>query len=112
MKFDEAIERLSQNIDDNGGQEAYQGEVIGTLKSLRDKYAPDVKMTSEQKDLFLFYKHCTWFSVFIAKLNDPENDHYKSLPSLQIFNDWGWRRERENELMHAWLHPKTIKVVN
>ncbi|ORI71634.1 hypothetical protein BMS65_09970, partial [Leuconostoc pseudomesenteroides] len=85
MKFDEAIERLSQNIDDNGGQEAYQGEVIGTLKSLRDKYAPDVKMTSEQKDLFLFYKHCTWFSVFIAKLNDPENDHYKSLPSLQIF---------------------------
>ncbi|WP_332392974.1 hypothetical protein [Leuconostoc falkenbergense] len=112
MKFDEAIERLSQNIDDNGGQEAYQGEVIGTLKSLRDKYAPDVKMTSEQKDLFLFYKHCTWFSVFIAKLNDPENDHYKSLPSLQIFNDWGWRRERENELMHAWLYPETIKVVN
>ncbi|MDG9745741.1 hypothetical protein BMS80_09205 [Leuconostoc pseudomesenteroides] len=51
MKFDEAIERLSQNIDNNGGQAAYQGEVIGTLKLLHDKYAPNVKMTSDQKKI-------------------------------------------------------------
>lgn len=51
MTFDEAIKRLSQDIDKNGGQEKYQKEVVATLKSLRAEYAPTVELAQEQYDV-------------------------------------------------------------
>lgn len=39
MKFEDAIERLSQNIDKNGGQTEYQKEVVETIKYFKNKYS-------------------------------------------------------------------------
>lgn len=72
---------------------------------------PIVEMTKEQKEVFLFYKTTTWFSVFLGKLNDPDNKEFRSLPNLNAFKDWGFQKERECELMQAWLHPETIKII-
>lgn len=70
-----------------------------------------VEMTAEQKLLFLHYKKFSWFSVFLGKLNDRYNETYSSLPDLSCFDNWGVSRERENELMLAWLQPSLIKVI-
>lgn len=70
-----------------------------------------VEMTAEQKLIFLHYKKFSWFSVFLGKLNDRYNETYSSLPDLSCFDNWGVSRERENELMLAWLQPNVIKVI-
>lgn len=95
MTFDEAIKRLSQDIDKNGGQEKYQKEVIATLKSLKKEYAPTVEMTKRQYHSFELWKYHTpgWNMTNCAEFARDEN-------------------MKANDAMTAWLHPETIKVVD
>lgn len=86
------------------------GNVIVDL--LREEYAPTIEMTQSQKDVFLFYKKMTWFSLFLSKLNEPDNQDFSTLPDLSSFDNWGVSKERENELMQAWLNPENIKVID
>lgn len=121
MTFDEALDQLEQlanfevckttgNIRRDFKLEL--GDVRDILAELRQEYAPTVEMTKEQKEDFLFYKNTTWFSLFLGKLNDPDNKEFRSLPNLNSFKDWGFQKKRECELMQAWLHPEIIKVVD
>ncbi|KAA8377144.1 hypothetical protein [Leuconostoc carnosum] len=82
------------------------------IELLRKEYAPTVEMTQQQKDVFLLYKKMTWFDLFLSKLNEPDNRELSTLPNLSSFDNWGVSKERENELMQAWLHPETIKVID
>ncbi|MET3356914.1 hypothetical protein IRM63_06130 [Leuconostoc citreum] len=86
-------------------------ELVETIKELKQEYAPTIEMTQRQKDLLLHYKQHSWFSLFLGKLNDPYNEIYRSLPDLSCFDNWGTAKERENEILSAWLHPETIKVI-
>lgn len=70
-----------------------------------------IEMTAAQKEMLIYYKDTTWFSIFIGKLNDPDNKVFMSLPPLDCFENWGWEKERECDLMRAWLYPEFIKVV-
>ncbi|MGQ2227172.1 hypothetical protein ACT5YR_07955 [Fructobacillus fructosus] len=84
-------------------------DVECVIDGLQENYAPVIEMTKEQKDLFMHYKENTWFNLFLSKFNDP--DFGKSLPDLTCFENWGYSKERENDLIRAWLHPEIIKVV-
>ncbi|WP_312399518.1 hypothetical protein [Leuconostoc lactis] len=96
MAFDEAIKRLSQDIDKNGGQEKYQKEVIATLKSLQKEYAPTVEMTSGNKATFI-----------------QEGDSLsKLLTGYYGFDVLYWGDVSERKVAQAWLHPENIKVVD
>ncbi|MBZ5980063.1 hypothetical protein [Leuconostoc gasicomitatum] len=75
-------------------------------------YTPTIEMTQQQKDVFLLYKKMTWFSLFLSKLNEPDNQEFSTLPDLSCFDNWGISKEREIELMQAWIHPEIIKVVD
>lgn len=87
-------------------------EMGKAFSELKKEYAPTIEMTKKQKEVFLFYKNTTWFSLFLCKLNDPDNKEFRSLPNLNAFKDWGFQKEHECELMQAWLHPETIKIVD
>ncbi|CAK1255123.1 hypothetical protein [Fructobacillus cardui] len=112
--FDE-IEELSFVRDESKPvieQEWVNGHtaVYALIEELQENYAPTVEMTQQQKDLLLHFKETTWFSLFLAKFNDPEFG--ESLPDLSCFDGWGVSKERENDLLTAWLHPESIKVVD
>lgn len=105
MTFDEVIKRLSQDIDKNGGQEKYQKEVITTLKLLQKEYAPMVEMTKNQ------YRFITSEyeeeSVVYAVANLTSGDSIK-----ETFHSNFWAPLSEKQVVQAWLHPETIKVVD
>ncbi|MGR8826847.1 hypothetical protein N2E09_04415 [Leuconostoc citreum] len=125
MTFDEAVEEL-KTLSKNGADTWYgdnlekrthvkghieSGSVEMLIYQLRKEYVPTIEMTQRQKDLLLHYKQHSWFSLFLGKLNDPYNEIYRSLPDLSCFDNWGTAKERENEILSAWLHPETIKVI-
>ncbi|WP_288846666.1 hypothetical protein [uncultured Fructobacillus sp.] len=101
-------EQLEEKPTVKGLVEVGQAEII--IQKLLKEYAPTVEMTQQQKDLFLHFKETTWFSLFLAKFNDPEFG--ESLPDLTCFDGWGVSKERENDLLTAWLQPESIKVVD
>lgn len=107
-KFDEAVEQINALTMD--GMVGLAPEVaFNIFEGLRKEYAPNIEMTQQQKDVFMHFKENTWFSSFLAKFNDP--DFGESLPDLSCFENWGFSKDRENDLMIAWLHPESIKVV-
>lgn len=134
MTFDEAIKRLSQDIDKNGGQEKYQKEVIATLKSLQKEYAPTVEMTARGKKYFdsarknhhdkeLF----DTFAIFDKRQQDELEKVYGTADIRGLTNGYQalagsffTPSESIDEILEkytvpflqAWLHPETIKVVD
>lgn len=101
MTFDEAIKRLSQDIDKNGGQEKYQKEVIATLKSLQKEYAPTIEMTKAQNE------------ILVLSRNNSVN-RVDKVGLLEFMSAYSLLNQEIDHLslMQAWLHPKIIKVVN
>lgn len=113
MGFDEAIKKAKEDsfVEEMLSDVVDLEDVIELLENLKKEYAPTVEMTQAQKDVFLFYKKMTWFSLFISKLNEENNMVFATLPDVSCFGKWGVSKEREIELMQAWLHLETIKVV-
>ena len=104
MTFDEVLNKLEPRT-------IWSGEMRDLLELLREEYAPTIEMTQAQKDVFLFYKKMTWFSLFISKLNEENNMVFATLPDVSCFGNWGVSKEIEIELMQAWIHPEIIKIV-
>lgn len=108
MTFDEAENLLlEQNLDDEvASLVAYEMSV------LKDTYAPTVRMTQEQYEVWNIAlerskRHEGDFIYFIDVLDDEssyKDDVFREKLKYFINNS--------KPLMQAWLHPETIKIVD
>ena len=104
MKFYEANE-IVKSFDEDPELEYWMpnSKVYEIIEGLRKEYAPMVEMTEMQmKQMMSFKEVNAGFSTFMYK---------QGLGQLPSFSDF-ITTQRENELMQAWLYPKTIKVVD
>lgn len=98
MKFDEAIDK----IDVNGTLI----DILGVLKELQQEYAPTVEMTKFQKGFLLHYLENFSFHEFISDV------YMARYSSKEIDLNDKYEHLSDEDLMQAWLHPETIKVVD
>ncbi|HBP98119.1 hypothetical protein [Leuconostoc lactis] len=104
MTFDEAIEHFRNNTDISGTA-VFLDDVEDTLKELQEEYAPTIEMTKTQY-------------VFITSEYEQKNivDAVANLTVDDIlkenFHQSFWKPLTQNEVVQAWLHPETIKVVD
>ncbi|MHD0286831.1 hypothetical protein [Weissella tructae] len=99
MTFDE-LKAMIDDISDDQVEDKLGTAEYG-LEQLRETYAKPVEMTQAQYDQFMVFREMSWFSTFMYKQGAQE------VPAFSEFIS----KEREQELMRAWLHPKLIKVV-
>ncbi|APS42191.1 hypothetical protein FOL01_1332 [Weissella jogaejeotgali] len=79
-----------------------QSDIELLIYHLKEAYAPTIEMTEIQmKQMMSFKEVNAGFSTFMYK---------QGLGQVPAFSDF-IATEREDELMQAWLHPETIKVV-
>lgn len=111
MTFDEAIEELRLAIPEKFYNPTMH-DIVGMLEAqnkvinlLRDEYAPTVEMTKTQYS-------------FITSEYEQKNvvDAVANLTVDYIlkenFHQSFWKPLTQNEVVQAWLHPETIKVVD
>ena len=72
-------------------------EVSKVISTLKETYAPKIKMTSEQKDELMQFLGESGFGF--------ENFWFCLGSGANLYNEF-----TENELMRAWLHPELIEV--
>ena len=104
MTFDEVLDEMNANQEPS--------EAISFMERLRDSYAPTIKMTQAQYDIFNSAlaeskENKNDFIYFIDNL-DTQSHFYGDIfgKELSVFiND-------SRYLMQAWLHPECIKVVD
>ncbi|WP_188352898.1 hypothetical protein [Leuconostoc pseudomesenteroides] len=77
-----------------------------TINKLRKEYAPPVKMTKNDRDILLHNLQNYPFDVFAESIALSDKEKFglsanKEFKGLSIEN-----------LMQAWLHPETIKIVD
>lgn len=105
MIFDEVDDYIDERVlmADPGAECIEKDDVIDLIYKLIKEYAPTVEMTEMQmKQMMSFKEVNAGFSTFMYK---------QGLGQLPAFSDF-ITTQRENELMQAWLHPETIKVVD
>ena len=98
MTFDEAIDevRSHENTYDETSGTIQTFSVLDMIDELREEYAPTIEMTKEQARVFQRYY-------------DSERPFNKS--ELEYPDNLFMRSIKEKDLIKAWLHPETIKVV-
>ena len=89
MTFDEALNKLEPRT-------IWSGEMRDLLE-LRKEYAPTIEMTKHEKKYLLHYLNNSSFYSLIADIFSLETDDFENLS--------------DEDLMQAWLHPETIKIV-
>lgn len=115
MTFDEAIEELrlaipkrfySPTMHDIAVMLEAQTKVINLL---REEYAPTVEMTAKEKGNFLSIANSsvTFANFYEQVLKQSINIKLGIQASPELY-----KQLSENELIQAWLHPETIKVVD
>ena len=104
LTFDEAIEHFRNNTDISGTA-VFLDDVEDTLKELRKEYAPTVEMTSHQKENLLTMKENKFSLIEIVAEFDDGN-------LINDFDGFYWFPMTEIQLVQAWLHPETIKIVD
>lgn len=78
-------------------------QLLFLLGELRDNYVPKVEMKQAEADIILRY------------LDDPERDFELLLSIGRLNGPMSGRRFldlSEEDIMRAWLHPESIKVVD
>jgi len=112
MTFDEAIEELrlaipekfySPTMHDIAVMLEAQTKVINLL---RQEYAPTVEMTKNDRDILLHNLQNYPFDVFAESIALSDKEKF-GLPANKEFKGLSIK-----DLMQAWLHPETIKVVD
>ena len=106
MTFDKALEAVEAKVIDEIKfsftviRRCDESEIKAIIEELRETYAPTVYMTELQKDL-LKIGRLIYFGNIQVFLNELRADN--SNPLGELSND---------DLVRAWLHPETIKVVD
>lgn len=89
-------DQLEKRTNVKGHLEA--GEVGVIINKLREEYAPTVEMTESGKN---------------ALLMSLEDEEFETFFDFIEYGDYQYRGEVSiDDLMRAWLHPETIKVVD
>ena len=73
-------------------------EVSKVISTLKENYAPKIKMTSEQKE------------EFMAFVNSPDDNFENFWFCLGSGDSLFKNKISEEDLMRAWLHPELIEV--
>ena len=81
-------------------------EYIDWLKSLKEEYAPDVVMNQSEYEMFSYYLDSYTFEAFLEAVHHMDTAVLFGVGTEVYFEDL-----TEEDLMSAWLHPSTIKVV-
>ena len=96
--FDEALDELEPRT-------IWSGEMRDLLEQLRETYAPAVEMTKNQY-LFITGEY-EKESIVESVANLTVDDIIK-----EKFHSNFWAPLSEKQVVQAWLHPETIKVVD
>lgn len=99
MTFDEALNELEPRT-------IWSSEMRDLLEQLRQEYAPTIEMTETGKNYLLYYLENSSFGSFISDINLVRSGTI-GVKSTDYFEDLS-----DEELMQAWSHPETIKVVD
>ena len=73
-------------------------ELFALIDGLKETYAPKIKMTLDQRDKLM---------LFIYEDENFEDFWYCYGRGCKLYKEF-----TEEELMHAWLHPELIEVVD
>lgn len=101
MTFEEARRYLIGNFENMN-----LVEVVSVLSSVREEYAPAIEMTKTDKDVLLCYLENYSFYAFIETIHRSKSNTF-GLPANKEFENLS-----DEDLMQAWLHPESIKVVD
>ncbi|TOZ06282.1 hypothetical protein [Leuconostoc pseudomesenteroides] len=99
--FDEAETKVENLVGDLNIPLGVEGALLDIIDELRDEYAPTVKMTDAQYKILVLARNNAVNRV--DKVGLLEFMSAYSLLNLEIDH---------LSLMQAWLHPKTIKIVD
>lgn len=101
--FDEQIKKYKEfSYDSYGLHPVYNNQdVYELLEELKKEYAPTVEMTMEGHDMLFKYLEYSTFAGFIQEVLVDYSTRERLYGDLSI-----------EDLMQAWLHPETIKVVD
>lgn len=102
MTFDEAIKEL-RVLSMDGTQQVYNDDVIQLINDLREEYAPDIPLEPRQKEFLSDNSE-----HIVEVVADFDADWEISSP----FDDRFFNGLTEEQVVSAWLHPETIKVVD
>lgn len=101
MTFDEVLDEMNSNQEPS--------ESIRFMEKLRDIYAPTIEMTFEEHEYFKTFRYAdssfTQLSDTLMKQGDLVKFGLKSTPLYLMGLS-------EEQLMQAWLHPGTIKIIS
>lgn len=107
MNFDEAIERVNEISYDEATDVWFEKEdLFSLINDLREEYAPTIEMTKVGKNYLLYYLENSSFGSFISDINLVRSGTIGVEPT-DYFEDLS-----DEDLMQAWSHPETIKVVD
>ncbi|MDF8374041.1 hypothetical protein G9401_00330 [Weissella paramesenteroides] len=98
MTFDEALDELEPRT-------IWSSEMRDLLEQLRETYAPTIEMTKNQ--YWFITSEYEKESVVEAVANLTVDDIIK-----EKFHSNFWKPLSEKQVVQAWLHPETIKVVD
>lgn len=101
MTFNEALDQLEPRT-------IWSSEMRDLLEQLRQEYAPTVEMTKEDRNTLYYYlENSTFFSLIERKHAIIEAEMLSITEGINEFLDLS-----DEDLMQAWLHPETIKIVD
>lgn len=103
MKFDQIVYGLSGN---DSNEKMTISEIIRLIEILRQEYAPTVEMTKKQYNALKWYKDNLDFSTCLEKFQN-----YNGETRMGIKFDDLKGKLSDEDIMQAWLHKETIKVV-
>jgi len=110
MVFDEAIKYANENsfVEEMLSDVVELEDVIELLENIKKEYAPTVEMTKEDRNTLMFYlENSTFFSLIERKHAFIEVEMLGITSGSNEFLNLS-----DEDLMQAWLHPETIKVVD
>lgn len=99
MTFDEVLDEM------NADQEP--SESIRFMERLRDIYAPTIEMTKKQYNTFKWHKDNLDFSTCLGTFKKYNGETRIGIKFDNLKGDLS-----DEDIMQAWLHPETIKIVD
>jgi len=106
MKFDDAIQIIDGMTMISGGFGISPDVAKRIIEDLREEYTPTIEMTKNDRDILLYNLQNYPFDVFAESIALSDKEKF-GLPANKEFK--GLSIE---DLMQAWLHPETIKIID
>lgn len=102
MKFDDAETKVENLVGDLNIPLGVESTLLDVIDKLREEYAPNVEMTKKQFNLIEKHPDSIVWAV----------GSFEEWETWDDFNDDFWEPLTQREVVQAWLHPETIKVVD